>query len=167
MKDILGCRFGRLTVVESDPTRQWTRRLRCACDCGGETLTNSTHLKNGNTQSCGCLQQERARASRLRHGEASNKTRTRLYRIWAAMVSRCHNPNMSAFAYYGGRGISVCPEWRNSYIAFRQWAAGNGYNDRLSLDRANNGGNYEPQNCRWATAKEQANNRRPRTRIGD
>ena len=97
-----------------------------------------------------------------KHGEANNTKgkRTRLYVIWCHMIERCYNPHFVAFANYGGRGIQVCEEWRNSFVSFRAWAIPNGYNNKLTLDRIDNGGNYEPSNCKWSTTKEQCNNRR-------
>lgn len=97
-----------------------------------------------------------------RHGDAKrrNSSRTRLYVIWCHMIERCYNPHFVAFANYGGRGIRVCENWRNSFVAFREWARTNGYDDKLTLDRIDNDGNYEPSNCKWSTVKEQSNNRR-------
>ena len=85
--------------------------------------------------------------------------RTRLFSIWANMLTRCHNPKFIRYYRYGGRGITVCDEWRNDFMSFYNWAMANGYDDSLTIDRINNDGNYEPSNCRWVTIKIQCNNR--------
>lgn len=94
-----------------------------------------------------------------------HKQPARLYRIWANMKNRCYNPNAENYRFYGGRGIGVCESWRNDYIAFRDWALSNGYEDRLTLDRIDNNGNYGPTNCRWETLINQCNNTRKNHRL--
>lgn len=84
----------------------------------------------------------------------------RIYRIWCTMKSRCSNINHPDYQYYGGRGITVCEEWRLNFMSFKEWSLENGYYDSLTIDRVNNNGNYEPLNCRWATMKEQSINKR-------
>lgn len=159
--DLTGQRFGRLTVVECcGRSKDGQKVYLCRCDCGTEKKVRSGNLRNGNTQSCGCLSAEktaeRSRKRLLVHGGCG----TRLYSIWIDMRSRCTWNKAINWHLYGGRGIKVCDEWANNFTAFRDWAMTNGYSDDLQLDRIDNDGNYEPCNCKWSTRIEQGNNRR-------
>lgn len=152
-------RYERLVVIEEKIINGRGYSV-CQCDCGNVTTIRNDSLKKGTTKSCGCITKEIARTGdhRRTHGMHGS----RLYRIWLAMKTRCNNPNTKRFKDYGGRGITVCEEWtgKDGFIHFHDWSILNRYSDELSIDRINNDGNYAPDNCRWATCKEQNSNKR-------
>lgn len=155
--DLSGQKFGRLTVIsKAGKTSNGNFKWLCRCDCGAIKEFASGALRSGTTISCGCWIREMTSKRSYTHGE----TKLRLHHIWAGMKARCNYEKAINYKDYGGRGIKVCEEWTNSYIAFRDWALSNGYNDSLSIDRIKSDGNYEPSNCRWATKIVQANNKR-------
>lgn len=157
-KDLLGERFGRLTIVGNPFKKEGSTAIfyQCVCDCGENKILPRVRLIRGETKSCGCLRKDYMKEKETTHGGKG----TRIHSIWGNMISRCHNSNVPHFERYGGRGITVCEEWRNSFPAFREWAEISGYDDSLTIDRIDVNGNYEPSNCRWETPLKQSQNRR-------
>lgn len=160
MIDLIGKKFGRLTVLSVANKTKYGYKWNCVCDCGNKVVVLGTNLRKQNTMSCGCYQKDRARETQLKHGDSKRHNTNRLYRCWCDMKTRTQNPNSACAKSYNKRGIKCCDEWANSYESFKMWAINNGYNDNLTLDRINVDDGYYPKNCRWITIKEQARNKR-------
>lgn len=159
LNDLTGKRFGRLLVIGTTDQRGPDGGMiyECRCDCGNtcyvwnNKLTRKSHSAK---RSCGCLQID-SHTTHL-HGESG----TLLHHKWTGMKDRCLNKNSKQYPYYGGRGITVCNEWKNDFSAFQKWALSSGYKEDLSIDRIDPNGNYCPENCRWITMSAQQSNKR-------
>lgn len=154
--------FGAWTVIGQSffATADGSRReyAVCQCRCGKTSIHRLSLVVQGRTLSCGCVANEQARQREMTHGFRRHP----LYAVLMSMIARCERPSAGrTYRDYGGRGISICPEWRNNKAAFITWALANGWEPGLQIDRINNDGNYEPSNCRFVTPSQNSNNRRP------
>lgn len=161
MENLRGRRFARLLVLNLVEGHQglW----HCVCDCGKEVDVYASLLVTGHTKSCGCLNKENQKEL-SQYSITHHKTNTRIYSVWCGIKDRCNNPNASHYERYGGRGITVCEDWNNSFQSFYDWAIQAGYDERLSgkkqtIDRINVNKGYSPDNCRWISPKEQGRNK--------
>ena len=157
--DLTSQKFGRLTVIKRVENDKYNNAVwLCECDCGNCIKVSTNSLRRKNTTSCGCFFKEQLIKRNIKHLSCED----RLYKVWLGMKERCNNKNNKN---YGGRGIKVCDEWKNNYLTFKKWSLKNGYDKNKSrkeqvLDRINNNGNYEPNNCRWTTQKMNCRNKR-------
>lgn len=152
LKDLTNKAFGKLKVIKRvENTKDGLVQWLCECECGEKTIVRTSYLNNGHTKSCGCFKIE----NKTIHGDY----KTKLYKVFLQMKDRCNNPNNTSYKNYGGRGIKVCEKWEEDFKLFKEWALQNGYKEGLTIDRIDFNGNYEPNNCRWITNKEQQNNK--------
>lgn len=167
--DLTGCKIGMLTVVSvsEQKNRHRDKFWFCRCDCGGTAIRRTATLtdaqRTGGCCSCGCVRALLEERGRLRAVQSRVKFhhphKYRLFEVWQSMKQRCYNPSKKHYPSYGGRGITICDEWRNDSAAFCQWAIASGYQPGLWIERKDVNGNYCPENCSWETPKNQANNK--------
>lgn len=155
-----GDRYGRLVIVREVERRNRRRYFMCRCDCGAEVAARLTSMRFGDTKSCGCLRREQNATAGQTHGLHGKGA----YSAWHSMKQRCLNPNAVSYHHYGGRGITITPDWI-AFEPFNRWAIANGYRKGLSLERIDVNGNYEPGNCTWIPRSEQPSNTRRCVRL--
>jgi hypothetical protein len=148
----IGSKYGKLTVIKEIKNGGKYSYL-CLCECGKQVIKSKYYLCRSKGVSCGCNRGYKT------HG----LSRSRIYKTWEDMKTRCYNPNCRNYHNYGGRGIIVCEEWKNDFVVFYNWAMANGYTDELTIERVDVNGNYCPENCTWISLSEQSKNKRPKT----
>jgi hypothetical protein len=154
-RDLAGMRFGKLTAIAPVGKNKSKQYLwQCKCDCGGSSIVIGSNLIRGNTTACGCVRLTEIADRTRKHG----LSKTRMFKIWVGIRKRCNTPSCKSYEHYGGRGIKVCAEW-DTFLGFYNDMK-DGYEENLSLERKDPDGDYTKSNCKWATMKEQARNKR-------
>ena len=154
--ELKSLRFGKWTVItQVGKCTSGQLRWKCVCDCGTQRTVAGYSLKSGDSKSCGCGKSRAFRERNTLHGDS----RTRLYKIYYGIKNRCYDKKNENYRYYGKKGIKMCKEWMENYLKFKKWAEDSGYAKNLTIDRINNNGNYEPNNCRWVSMMEQNRNK--------
>lgn len=155
-ENLNGLKFGKLTVLEFSHTSNHGAMWKCKCDCGNEIITRASNLKSGKSKSCGC---KRANGEGYKWHTTHGMSGTKLYGVYLSMKNRCCRPATERYKSYGARGIRICDEWMQDAGAFIKWAMENGYREGLQIDRIDVNGNYAPENCRFITPIENAQNK--------
>lgn len=151
IEGMIGREFGHWKVLEYAGWKNRCYQFLCECTCGNKNILYAIDLRGGKTSKC---QTCHNKLCALKHGKHKDK----IYKVWTSLKQRCNNPNCTGYYRYGGRGISYCEEWEQ-FKPFYDWSISHGYEEGLTIDRIDNDGNYEPNNCRWVTHKENCNNR--------
>lgn len=165
--NISGQVFGRLTAIKQDTRESIKHHAKwiCLCECGNELSVSGVSLRKGATKSCGCYRQEVTKSLMTKHGHAQRGNKSRGYMVWEAMISRCHTKTNKDYPQYGGRGIFVCDEWRESFDSFVS-EMGNPESG-MTIERIDVNSGYSKINCCWVSRKTQSRNTRRTTRIGN
>ncbi|MGG1486941.1 hypothetical protein ABEI56_23245 [Peribacillus castrilensis] len=162
LEALIGQTFNELTVLEeAERSKNGQRRLKCQCSCGSIKDYDAHKVKKGHTKSCGCKRTKYIAEARTTH----DGRLTLLYSKWSGIKRRCFNPNDSHYPDYGGRGITICDEWKDDFATFQEWSYANGYNDTLSIERMDVNKGYEPSNCKWIPTIYQAWNKQNSVRL--
>lgn len=153
-------KYNKLTIISKPYLKPISNGKRCSfvkciCECGSTKEYKMSSLKSGNTKSCGCFKRYRISQTHKKHGLKQHP----IYLNWSNIKQRCFNKNNKNYNRYGGRGITICDEWKNNFKKFYDWAIDNGWKKGLEIDRIDNDGNYEPNNCKFSTRLEQNNNK--------
>ena len=164
-KDMIGKKFNMLTVVDRLENQKQRAMYLCICDCGKTRNVLGQNLRSGRVKDCGCVSQKIRSQHISEHNKTHGHSKSKLYKCWSDMKSRCFNTHNKEYKNYGLRGIKVCDKWRDSFECFEQWAISNGYKENLTIDRTDVNKDYEPSNCRWITMTEQCYNKRNTRKI--
>ncbi len=160
-KDIqIGDIINKIEILEIIKEKNQRTKVKIKCFCNSIKTILLKSIVNGNTKSCGCAAKTKAKENIIKRCTIHGLSKSKLYAIYNCIINRCYNNKNKDFNNYGNRGITVCDEWRYDFKKFYDWAMTNGYEKGLTIDRINNNGNYEPNNCRWITMKQQSFNRR-------
>lgn len=161
MENYINKKYNKLTILSISKNNSDIKMIKvlCKCDCGNEKIVYLNNVIRGLTKSCGCIRKKNGYKQGT-NNKTHGQSKTKLYKLYKNVINRCYKKNHERYKYYGGKGIKVCDTWLNDFESFYNWAYANGYKQGLSIDRIDNNGNYEPNNCRWVDMSIQSTNKR-------